>query len=431
MNELARELNGILAGTCADRLFSAFGKRIYFPKGIVSQSAEATKNAHRYNATIGMAYEHGQPMILESVAALFNGMGPKETVAYAPTGGDAALREAWRAEIGRKNAGIDTSKLSLPMVVAGLTNGMSLIGDLFIDPADTVLLPDMFWDNYPLIFEGRNRAEIVTFPFYTPGGGFDVEGFKTAARANARNSKLTVILNFPNNPTGYSPSVSEADAVAAAVRELAEGGISLLVVCDDAYFGLFFEQTTYKSSLFSRLYDLHENVLAVKIDGPTKEDFVWGFRLGFITFGSKGLDRAGLDALGMKLMGSIRASVSNSSRPAQSILLKAMKDGSYQRDKDAKFETLMRRYRKVREILDTRKTGFSLSPLPFNSGYFMSFDFKGGSAEALRVKLLSEKGIGTISIQDRYLRIAYASIDEENLEDLYSEIFAAADAIAG
>lgn len=133
----------------------------------------------------------------------------------------------------------------------------------------------------------------------------------------------------------------------------------------------------------------------------------------------------------MKLMGSIRASVSNSSRPAQSILLKAMKDGSYQRDKDAKFETLMRRYRKVREILDTRKTGFSLSPLPFNSGYFMSFDFKGGSAEALRVKLLSEKGIGTISIQDRYLRIAYASIDEENLEDLYSEIFAAADAITG
>jgi hypothetical protein len=33
------------------------------------------------------------------------------------------------------------------------------------------------------------------------------------------------------------------------------------------------------------LCDAHPNILAVKLDGPTKEDYVWGFRVGFLTFG--------------------------------------------------------------------------------------------------------------------------------------------------
>ena len=83
------------------------------------------------------------------------------------------------------------------------------------------------------------------------------------------------------------------------------------------------------------------------------------------------------------------------------------------------------------KIIDERETGLSLKPLPFNSGYFMSFTFTGGSAEELRVKLLEEKGIGTISIQDTYLRIAYSSIDEADLFELYTEVFKTADEIAG
>ena len=48
-------------------------------------------------------------------------------------------------------------------------------------------------------------------------------------------------------------------------------------------FGLVYENGIFKESLFSKLADLHENVLAVKVDGATKEDYAWGFRVGFIT----------------------------------------------------------------------------------------------------------------------------------------------------
>ena len=77
-------------------------------------------------------------------------------------------------------------------------------------------------------------------------------------------------------------------------------------------------------------------------------------------------------------------------------------------------------------ILEKNSNHPILSPLPFNSGYFMAFEMKTGSAEELRKYLLKEEGIGTISIKDRYLRIAYAAVDFRDLEPLFKAIFKAA-----
>ena len=71
-----------------------------------------------------------------------------------------------------------------------------------------------------------------------------------------------------------------------------------------------------------------------------------------------------------------------------------------------------------------------LKALPFNSGYFMSFDFQGGDAEELRKELLMKEGIGTISIKNRYLRVAYASVDLDEIEALYRKIFETAERLA-
>ena len=45
-------------------------------------------------------------------------------------------------------------------------------------------------------------------------------------------------------------------------------------------------------SLFGLLTDRHPNLLAVKLDGATKELFVWGLRCGFITLRSRAIRRA-------------------------------------------------------------------------------------------------------------------------------------------
>ncbi|MBA7553850.1 Aspartate aminotransferase [subsurface metagenome] len=365
-------------------------------------------------------------MHLNSLKELIPDLPPEQIFSYAPTPGNPQLRELWLDEMIRKNPSLAGQDTSLPLVVSGLTHGISVLADLFAGPGDCVLIPDMFWGNYRLIFEQRNRASISTFPFFNPQAGLNIEGLKDALN-RVTGGKVIIMLNFPNNPTGYSPTEWEVRALVQLLKEQAQKGLNILCVADDAYFGLFYEKETHKESLFASLASLHENILAVKVDGATKEELVWGFRVGFLTFASLNIKTGEYDALNRKVMGAVRASISNSNNLTQNLLLRAMQSPDYREEKKAALAILKERYFKVKEIIARLSPGSKLEPLPFNSGYFMTFSFGGSSTEKLRKKLLMEQGIGTISIQDRYLRVAYSSVDLHHLEELFEIIFKTAE----
>lgn len=424
MNALATELNTTLDGTAAGRLLASLGRRMYFPKGILTQSAEAGQKAKRFNATIGMAYAGGKPMALDAVLRHVPDLTNTEAVAYAPTGGVMATREAWKREMVRKNPSLQGRTTSMPVVVPGLTAGISYLADMFIDEGDSVVVADMYWPNYKLIMEDRKEAVLEKYAFFSPAGGFNLDGFTSAmTSAAAKKKKVVVILNYPNNPTGYTPSMAEAAGIVQALVGLADKGTDILVISDDAYFGLQYEADNLRESMFALLAGAHPRILAAKVDGQTKEDYVWGFRGGFITFSGPELTETQLDALVKKLMGVVRSSVSNSTAPTQHILAKAMNDPSYLPQKAEFAATMERRYRVVKSFLSSHTAPAGLVPLPFNSGYFMCFECRGYSAEDLRIRLLDDRGIGTISIQDKWLRVAFSSVDEEKLSDLYAEIY--------
>ncbi|MFP4429957.1 MAG: aminotransferase class I/II-fold pyridoxal phosphate-dependent enzyme [Spirochaetota bacterium] len=425
MHQLAEELNKTLGSGAAYRLLSDFGRRIYFPKGIVAQSAEAREQSSEFNATAGLALASGVPMTLPALDALLPGISPKESVDYAPTGGIKGLREAWRKEILRKNPSCDEKTFGLPVVTPGLTAGISQLADLFIDEGDAVLLPELFWGNYTLIFAQRRQGEMIPFPFFSETGGFNLEGFRRAVESLADRDKLLVLLNFPNNPTGYTPTPGEARGIVEVLAERGAAGKATLAVCDDAYFGLTYEAESFTESLFGLLAKAQENILAVKVDGATKEEFAWGLRVGFLTFGGTGTPPEARDALATKLTGSLRAAISNSSNLGQHLVLRLLSDPDHQKQKKEVREILEKRYRKVRTIIAEMPGDTGLSPLPFNSGYFMAFRCEGISPEELR-KALLRKGVGTISLGSDILRVAYAAVDEELLPEIYSRIFAAA-----
>ncbi|MEW6565174.1 MAG: aminotransferase class I/II-fold pyridoxal phosphate-dependent enzyme [Spirochaetota bacterium] len=430
MNTLATELNSQLEGTVALRLLSGLGKRLYFPKGIIAQSGEAKKFAHKANATIGMAYDGGRPLILSTIAEGMPTLSAVEAVTYAPTAGVETARQAWKDGMLKKNPSLEGSKISLPVVVPGLTAGISYIADLFLEEGNEILVSDPCWDNYGLIFTDRRGATVTEIPFFASGSGLDLEGIKKAVQQQAKKGSLRIILNFPNNPSGYSPTKTEAEALINMIKEIAEAGTDVLVITDDAYFGLAYEPDIYPESLFARLATLHERVLAVKIDGPTKEDYVWGLRMGFVTFGSAGMNEGHYDALIKKLMGTIRSSVSCSNTPAQYLMLKTMNDSRSEEEKARFREILHKRYQLVKTLVNTHANHPVLQALPFNSGYFMSFRCKGVSPETLRQNLLKEHGIGTIALGNQYLRIAFSSVEAEHIPFVYETIFKVAEELA-
>ena len=423
MNPLATELNSKLGGTVAGRLFSRLGNRIYFPKGIIAQSAEAKKSASTANATIGMAYSHGKPLILSAIAESMPLLPPDQAVAYAPTAGVEKFRKDWQNLILQKNPRLKPEEITLPVVVAGLTSGLSSIADLFLDEGSVIISCDPCWDNYSLIFEERRAGIVRSVPFFNGGPHMDLEAIGKAVKEEAKKGQVRIILNFPNNPSGYSPTKAEAEALAGLFKETADSGADVLVICDDAYFGLFYEDDVYTESIFGLIANLHEKILAVKIDGPIKEDYVWGFRTGFVSFGSRGLTAEHRDALITKLMGAIRSSVSCANTPAQYIIMKAMEDERTLTEK-AGFEELMRkRYYAVKKFITGNPNHPVLKPLPFNSGYFMSFRCEGLSAEVLRKELLLSHGIGLVSLGEKCLRVAYSSLDEEQIHSVYRTIY--------
>ncbi|MCR5731697.1 MAG: aminotransferase class I/II-fold pyridoxal phosphate-dependent enzyme [Sphaerochaetaceae bacterium] len=428
LDRLAIELNETLDSSVAGSFLSSFGRRIFFPKGIVAQSAEAGAKAKRHNATVGLAKSKGQPMYLTDIYSYFKEdlLQPSDIFSYAPGGGDKELRSAWKEEMIKKNPTLKGKLISLPIVTGGLTHTISTVANLFFDEGDEIVCPDLFWDNYELIFVHAKNGSLKFFNFYDENNHFNVEGMKQAL-LDCKGETARIILNFPNNPTGYTPSKDEMLKIKNAIVEVAETGKKVLVLSDDAYYGLFFEEETEKESLFAFLADAHENIFAIKGDAATKEEMVWGFRVGFITYASKSFNDKHLDALNSKSLGAIRCSVSNCDRPGQTLILKALKEGKhYNEDKEKTFKEMEARYKIVKKELENYRDSKLLKPYPFNSGYFMAFDTMGRSAEELRTYLLEKYSVGAINIMDRTLRLAYCSVEQENIKELLSLVYTAA-----
>uniref|UniRef100_UPI0032168644 aminotransferase class I/II-fold pyridoxal phosphate-dependent enzyme n=1 Tax=uncultured Draconibacterium sp. TaxID=1573823 RepID=UPI0032168644 len=424
MNPQAAELNSVIQekSSVVYDLLSERGKNIFFPKkGILGQTAEA--KGTKINATIGAAIEDdGSPMRLEAIASKIN-MDPSLAFPYAPSFGRPDIRAKWKSMIYKKNASLKDVELSLPVVTNALTHGISMAGYLFTDATDEVIVPDLFWGNYNLTLTSAYGCKLGKFNLFKDGA-FDLEAFETKLNESGIGKKV-VILNFPNNPSGYTPTIEEQDSIVNIIKKAAEAGNKIVTITDDAYFGLVYEKGIAQESIFAPLSQLHENVLAVKIDGATKEDYVWGFRVGFMTYGIKGGDAALYSALESKTAGAIRGNISNAANISQSLLLKAFESEEYAGQKEAKYSIMKKRYDAVKEALTEEKYKEYFKAIPYNSGYFMCIQLADGLVgDEVRQLLIEKYSIGLIALGN-LLRVAYSAVAANNVKEMFEGIYMA------
>lgn len=169
INPLAQELNETLKNSVIDELISQMGKRLYFPKGIIAQGNEASKDATFANGTIGMAVADKNPVELDSYKKNMPLLTPQETVAYSKTAGNPELRKIWKEKIIEKNPSLKNKTFSLPILVPGLTAVLSYVCDLFVEENKPLLAANPCWDNYELIATARCGAEFHQFKCFENG----------------------------------------------------------------------------------------------------------------------------------------------------------------------------------------------------------------------------------------------------------------------
>ena len=416
-NEIIRNLNPKILEMLSER-----GKNIFFPKlGILSQSAQA--RGKNINATIGEAREDdGSSMHLEEFEAMIK-LPVQNVFPYAPSYGKPEIRDKWKEFIYKKNPSLGSTVISRPIATNGLTHGLSTAAYLFADEGDRIVLSDLYWENYNLVFGNGFGAQIETFELFR-NGGFN-SGALDKKLSEIKEDKIILLLNFPNNPSGYTPLIHEVDSIVRTVEKQAQAGKKIVVIIDDAYFGLVYEENVFPESIFVKLAALHENVLAVKLDGPTKEDYVWGFRVGFISYAVKGGTTELYEVLEAKTAGAIRGNISNISHLSQSLLLNVYLSDTYESTKQKKYQLLKTRCEILKACFREEKYSEFLEPLPFNSGYFMCVAVKKGlDAEKIRLHLLEKYDTGVI-VFGNVIRLAFSATPRNKIPELVENLYLA------
>ncbi len=417
LNRNLRDGSPVLAAA-----LSELGRRTAFPPDIPHQAAEA--RGKELNATIGQVTDGaGAPLAPASLRSAFGGLERKDTdraILYSPIEGIAELRRLWSDRLGRSAS----APFTLPQVTVGLTHGLSLVADLFAGPDRPVAIAAPFWGNYRQIFALRRGARVVTGPAYRDGR-FNPRAIVEALAGEEPGRPAVAILNFPSNPGGYSPTAEERRQLVAGLLEEADRR-PLVVVLDDAYAGLIYEEGVPAGSLFWELADRHPNLAPIKVDGATKELSFFGGRVGFLTFALPP-DGAAAAALESKLKCLLRAAVGSPPAASQVALIGALRDRATPGQIEAIRQRLAARYRALADALSDVDRDL-LEPLPFNSGCFALIALKENlelDSNDVRRELLERYDTGLIAIAPRYLRIAFCSVRRAALPELVGRIEAA------
>ncbi len=421
-------------------LLSKRGKEVFMPQGVFHWVNRAKKEAH-IDATIGIgrglkseisdtASSDSTVLYLPSIEATFNDLEPEEVFPYASPTGLPAFRQAWKEwQIWKmKQQHGDNAKLPslmMPIVTSGLTGALYTLSMLFIDPEETVVVPDKRWGVYDMTMSQLIGARLESVPLFHQGR-INVQGFAEALIKSAQKQrKMLLILNFPHNPTGFMPDPQNVQELKDALITVVEKtGKDLVIFLDDAYEGLVYDQGIRQWSLFSDLATLHPKIFPIKIDGISKEFFFWGGRIGCITFPLMNHWDKHEDVeceLENKVSAIIRGTVSNACRLVQGLMARLLNENREQllKERDRLIKVISERAHILREELEAL-TGPVVQADPFNAGLFALLNIQGISAGKFADHLLRHYGIGTVAFENKErglngIRITFGSVIKEDI----------------
>ncbi|MBA2564723.1 MAG: aminotransferase class I/II-fold pyridoxal phosphate-dependent enzyme [Gemmatimonadetes bacterium] len=381
---------------------------------------------------------------LSSVKAAFPGLEPPEIFPYTPVTGTRAFREAWRAWLLRKAGQVgDPERVrrltSLPIATPGVSGALFTCGHLLLDPREEIVVADKHWDGYDTTFGVVLGARLTPHRLFTPGGRLDLQGFEDRLRDVAgRQRKMTAIVNFPNNPTGYMPSHEEVGELRDRVCSLLERtGKPLVLLFDDAYEGFVYDPGAYPVSAFYAFVGLHPLCHPLKCDGITKELLFWGGRLGALTLGFRGEEETSRARAERewetKCSAPLRAIVSSPTTPVQGLVTRLLGDGldDALAERQRMIGLLGRRCRRLQALLDDPEAREAFRADPFNGGFFAFLNLRHGSAQEVALRALREHRVGVVPMEDpalgiNALRLTFGSVPEGQMEQLVRALVASA-----
>lgn len=194
---------------------------------------------------------------------------------YSSSAGSAELRDLIAKDLSTRSKGVGTSSPEV-IVTSGSKHALFITLLSLIDPGDQVLVFEPYFPPYAEIL-GLVGGELKTVPIDFETLEADIDAFLSAVSAKTK----AVLLNYPNNPAGWTLSQSQVQKI---VSYCTERGV--YVISDEIYDHIVFDG---KSHTTAWSYS-SDSKYVVHIGSFSKTYSMVPYRLGFVAARSKVCD---------------------------------------------------------------------------------------------------------------------------------------------
>ena len=187
---------------------------------------------------------------------------------YQPNNGAGNLRDAL-ANYTNKLFGIEIDRANVTITPSGM-QGLMLVAEILTTPGDRVVLIEPSWPNIAGAFAAMG-ADLVSVTLAPKDGSWSLD-MDCLLDALTPDTKA-VLINSPNNPTGWTMSAEEQSIVLEHCRKH-----GIWVVADDVYTRLY-RHADYAPSFLSIA---EPNDLLISVNSFSKCWSMTGWRLGWL-----------------------------------------------------------------------------------------------------------------------------------------------------
>ena len=338
---------------------------------IASDAAKAKRaNPDVINATAGMLKdETGDLYEFSCVEKVISDLSTGDKYAYANSSGSPTYTKAiYTALFGKHYEEIAKEAYLGCVSTPGGSGAISLAFTNYLDPGETVLLPNHMWENY-LNFAQETGLNADTYSLFNDDDRFDfadlinkINGLKD------KQKRLMIFINDPcENPTGFCMKDEDYDRLLALTKEYPNN--DFIFFMDVAYYDFYNSNPDIIRKRYAKLKDVPNNAIVLFAFSGSKSFGLYGLRIGALVALSKSQEEIAsfIDANDF----SCRAKWSSSSKLGISIIEKLTLDEKYRSSYEEEVKTVcdMLANRSIAFLDTAKKVG--LKVLPYERGFFI------------------------------------------------------------
>ncbi len=299
----------------------------------------------------------------------------------------------------------------------GGTGAISNAFNVFLDEGESVLLPNIMWNNYKLLAK-KAKAKRELYDLFDDKGGFNVSSLQEHISSSlTRDGRVLAVINDPcENPTGYCLSEEEYDALFTMLNEEGKKG-KLIVLFDIAYLS-YYALPGSKCKLIDKLAEAKPSFLPLIAFSCSKVFALYGMRLGaLLALASNAEEREDISsAYGAQARGTYSCPVGASGYAVSLAMGDPSKKEALLKEIQANKEVLRVRGEILLKELDKAK----IEHYPYRSGFFLTIKVARNAEEVYEA--LRAKHIYIVPLNEHDMRIALSGLNEEECVKLVREL---------